>query len=714
MQGMVRSIVQLAIMVLPVFMCRAQDTIAFPQQAERPVGALFQFLEDSIGSMSLKEAVHDRNYRPLEQDVPNLGTSGSVFWARAVIKNNSEKREVVLSLPHPEIDLLDVYILERSAPVHLAHVGQSVPRDQRIASDPEFLFRLPIPSGASLPVLLRVQSNKQLQLPLILTTDSEFDQHRAGRNLFLGGYMGIMLVMAIYNLFVFFSFRERSYFLYVVYILFVCCTQLAFIGIGPFYLWAGSVWISSKASLILTLLTAMAASEFIRSFLRTKEYIPKIDGTIPYFYGLFLLNIAIYLFVSPTTGYKVAQLISGMFAFTLLGMIIAVWRKGVRQAGFMLLAWSAFLTGTMVFVMKDMGILPYNSITIYTMPVGSAIEGVLLSFGLADRINILRREKERSQADALRISRENERIIREQNVILDQKVKERTLELQESNEHLKRTQTQLVNAEKMASLGQLTAGIAHEINNPVNFITSNIPPLRRNLDEMLQILKAYRSMGPDATSDQIAAIVDMAGELDLDESLNELPDIIASIEEGADRTTEIVRGLRNFSRLDEDSLKPADINEGIRSTLTVLGSELRDQVEIELDLEPLPQVECFPGKLNQVFMNMLNNAMQATRQRYGGDRKGHIRVRTSATDQEVTIRIEDDGTGMTPEVVSRIYEPFFTTKDVGEGTGLGLSIAYGIIERHHGRIGVESTPGVGTIFQVSLPIHQPRVAQKRA
>jgi signal transduction histidine kinase len=174
------------------------------------------------------------------------------------------------------------------------------------------------------------------------------------------------------------------------------------------------------------------------------------------------------------------------------------------------------------------------------MPIGSAIEGVLLSFGLADRINILRREKERSQAEALKASLENERIIREQNVMLEEKVTERTHALQESNDHLKRTQSQLVNAEKMASLGQLTAGIAHEINNPVNFITSNIPPLRRNLGEVLEVLDDYRKAGTTADAQALNAAAAKEKKLGLDESIEELGEILGSIQEGAHRTAEIV------------------------------------------------------------------------------------------------------------------------------------------------------------------------------
>ncbi|MEZ4761355.1 MAG: hypothetical protein R2810_16450 [Flavobacteriales bacterium] len=172
------------------------------------------------------------------------------------------------------------------------------------------------------------------------------------------------------------------------------------------------------------------------------------------------------------------------------------------------------------------------------MPLGSVAEVVFLSFGLADRIDVLRQEKERSQAEALHVSRENEKIIREQNVVLEKKVHERTRALQESNDHLKRTQTQLVDAEKMA-LGQLTAGIAHEIDNPVNFITSNIAPLRRDLDDLLEVLAAYRALGGRVPPEVLDPVLSLEKELDIDISIEELAEIIGSIAEGADRTAEM-------------------------------------------------------------------------------------------------------------------------------------------------------------------------------
>jgi signal transduction histidine kinase len=317
------------------------------------------------------------------------------------------------------------------------------------------------------------------------------------------------------------------------------------------------------------------------------------------------------------------------------------------------------------------------------------VEVVLLSFGLADKINTLRHEKEQ--------------LILEQNVVLESKVAERTHALEESNRHLKNTQTKLVSAEKMASLGQLTAGIAHEINNPLNFISSNIPPLKRNLLDLKEVLDSYREASKD--DPRMAEVHALEKRIDLDFTVQEVKEIMDCIESGASRTSEIVRGLRTFSRLDEDDLKMADVNEGLRSTVVVLGPQFRDAVEIEYELGDIPQVECYPGKLNQVFMNLLNNAAHAVKQRHGRN-GGRIKISTSEAGGRVLIAIADNGIGMDESVQQRLFEPFFTTKEVGEGTGLGLSICQGIVEKHNGTLDLISAPGVGSTFTINIPVHQ--------
>lgn len=663
--------------------------------------------EDSTAVKTAEQVAAGGMFAPCATDVPNLPVSKSAHWLRFSIRNNSDEPQLLLSVPYAEIDEIDLYLVGAGMIKHLARTGRSREFVDRKGHDHEFMFDLPVAPGQEAGFLLRVRGFKPIHVPLMVSDQRGGAQARAERNLFFGAYAGIMLVMALYNLFVFFSTRDKSYFFYVLYILVISAAQLAFLGLGPTEVFGGSAWLGSRYSILFALLAVVLGMEFARRFIGTKAIVPKLHKFVPVFYVLVGLNMALYLFGDPWVGYQVAQAITGWTAIYLLVLTITAWRKGSRAAGFFLLAWAAFLVGVVVFILKDAGGLPFTQMTQYAMPFGSAVEGVLLSFALADRINILRKEKERSQAEALASAEENARITRDQNVILEQKVTERTEQLQQSLDQLKQAQSQLVEAEKMSSLGQLTAGIAHEINNPINYIRSNIPPLKRDMADLLEVLGAYRAHG----APQEVAVLER--QLGLDETIKEVGDILHSMEEGANRTAEIVRGLRSFSRLDEGDLKSVDVNDGIRSTLNILGPQLKDRVQVELQLNALDVVECFPGKLNQVLMNMLNNATQAVIARHGAH-GGLIKVISEQAEGHTVISILDNGVGMGPEVRARVFEPFFTTKAVGEGTGLGLSIAHSIIEKHNGRIEVDSVENEGSMFRIILPNTQPMAVAKRA
>ncbi len=268
-------------------------------------------------------------------------------------------------------------------------------------------------------------------------------------------------------------------------------------------------------------------------------------------------------------------------------------------------------------------------------------------------------------------------------------------------EDLKEAQQQLIMSEKMASLGQLTAGVAHEINNPINFVSANIKPLKEDLAEIIESIHRYDEV---IKENNLETFFEKVKEININNDLNytiqEVLELMKGIEEGASRTSEIVKGLRNFSRLDQNVLKRADINEGLDSTLALLHSVYKDHIEIEKDYGVLPDIECFPGEVNQVLMNILSNAIQAI------PVKGEISIKTTHHNDKVKIRIRDTGTGIDTETMNKIFDPFFTTKEVGKGTGLGLSISYGIIEKHNGKIEVASELGKGTEFTISLPITQ--------
>jgi len=278
--------------------------------------------------------------------------------------------------------------------------------------------------------------------------------------------------------------------------------------------------------------------------------------------------------------------------------------------------------------------------------------------------------------------------------------------LNKTLEDLKQTQTQLVESEKMASLGQLTAGIAHEINNPINFVTSNINPLKRDIDIMFSAINEIEnvSMSDSSIADKKKQIKEYKEEVDFDYLTLEIDHLIKGISEGAKRTAEIVKGLKVFSRLDEDDLKKTNINEGLESTMVIANNLLGNKIKVIKEYGNLPLAECYAGKLNQVFLNLISNAVYAVKKRFEENSGGEITIKTAYDNENILIKIKDNGIGMDADTQKKIFEPFFTTKDVGEGTGLGMSIAYNTIKKHNGQITVSSTHGEGSEFFLKIPI----------
>lgn len=267
---------------------------------------------------------------------------------------------------------------------------------------------------------------------------------------------------------------------------------------------------------------------------------------------------------------------------------------------------------------------------------------------------------------------------------------------------LKDTQSKLVESEKMASLGQLTAGVAHEINNPVNFISSNIKPLKLNISEIMEILNEYRKLNDEGLKESnLQKARELEEKYDIEYLIKELDTILAGINDGAERTKEIVLGLRNFSRLDKHQLKEVRLSEIIDSNLVLLRNQYKDRIDIKKSYDKnLPYIQCYPGQLSQVIMNILNNAIQAI------ESKGTISIKTRLSGEIAEILISDTGKGIPKDKLDNIFDPFYTTKEVGKGTGLGLSISYGIIQDHNGKIHVESELGKGSSFRISLPVRQ--------
>ncbi|MGI9069251.1 MAG: sensor histidine kinase [Pyrinomonadaceae bacterium] len=270
------------------------------------------------------------------------------------------------------------------------------------------------------------------------------------------------------------------------------------------------------------------------------------------------------------------------------------------------------------------------------------------------------------------------------------------IELAKSKTELERLQAQLVHTEKMASLGQLSAGIAHELNNPAGFIYGNMDLLGDYLSQLQSLLGVYdKATLPE---EAMQSVNSLKAKIKYERLVGDLNSILADCREGAERICDVVKNLRLFSRLDEAELKKVDIHSGIDSTVRLLSRYFSGgQVTLRRDYGDLPPISCYAGQLNQVWMNLLVNAAQAIPE------QGEVGISTKLEHGSVSVAISDTGAGIPEDQLSRIFDPFFTTKPVGEGTGLGLSISYGIIERHGGTIQVESQVGAGTTFTVRIP-----------
>lgn len=300
------------------------------------------------------------------------------------------------------------------------------------------------------------------------------------------------------------------------------------------------------------------------------------------------------------------------------------------------------------------------------------------------------------------------------NQSLETRIAERTTELWQANQTLAReqreltellgkveeAQNQLLQSEKMAAIGQLAAGVAHEINNPIGFVNSNVGTLKTYTEQLLAVVDAHEAVANGADP----AILEAARRnADLEFLREDLPQLIKESQDGLARVTRIVQDLKDFSHVDEASQQEADLNAGIESTLNVVWNEIKYKAEVVRQLGVVPPVHCVPAQINQVFMNILVNAAQAI------ETRGTITLRSGTENGYAWFEIEDNGKGIPEEVRKRIFEPFFTTKPVGKGTGLGLSISYDIIvKKHGGSLDVTSTPGKGTCFRISLPLsHSP-------
>lgn len=663
------------------------------------------------GEVYLRHAALDT----LQGERPNLGSLTDAVWIR-VSGWQGAPRQARIILDNPTLDSIEAMVIDGPRVLLRKQAGAAFGQvDDLIPA-----FSLPL--NESHDLWFRVRSTKPLVLPFSLTHEDRVASFREKRDLAVALYTGIVLAILIYNCFLAFSTGQQAYFSYTFVVLTVGLVQWGFNGYDRL-IWGHIPWLARNGLTMTGAASGLAALSFAREFLEVRRYTPRWNRIINGLLIVYGSAMVAALLGYPIVAYKLVNL-GALSAPAMLVLSLISWRKGNSPALWFFVAWLIFITAVTMQALRDFGVLASTPMSALLLPLGTVLEMLLLSFALGDRINLLKRSSDMANAKALAASLENERIVKQQNAELEQRVAQRTEALAAANadlsgalDELKGAQDQLIQTEKLASLGQMTAGIAHELNNPINYVQSNATSLRRDLEELIEIV--------DAHSDALAALAEgvpdaerltdaareKARKLDLGFLKEESRQLISGILEGADRTARIVGGLRVFGRMDGDKPVEASLSDLLEASITVLGDRARSRAQIEVNLaEAVPPLYCQSGKLSQVFMNIIVNAVQATEGRWENieDRKVSVELDrvmdANGKAIAIIVKVRDNGTGMDEETRQRIFDPFYTTKEIGKGTGLGLSIVKGILDDHGANIRVESSLGEGTAFILTFPL----------
>ena len=671
----------------------------------------FLELEDPLGSYKINDIISNPHFHPIGPLLPVLKYSRSTTWLKFILKNKTTRAFVPITIGPSVIDNFDMYFTDPVKSNHIINIPSGTPpRDSKLIKQNNTFINCIIFPDSVRTVYLRIKSGAPGVIPVQISSANDFFKNADLENIIVGGFIGIILIMAFYNLMLFIIVGDLSYLYYVSYIVFLGLSQVLLRGYGINFFVSKKVILNNYYIPFARICFGYSILLFTTEFLQLRQTLKSFFKYYYLLYAIYTLALIAVITGYVLVAYNLITISAVLTSVTLLFIGGLLYFKGFRPARYFMLGWGTFLISMLISIARNRGFIVHNAFTSNIILYSSALELILFSIALADKINFYRRQNSQTQLLSLTIAKENERLITEQNILLESEVNVRTQQLIQTNqnlsltiEDLKSAQMKLIETEKMASLGQLTAGVAHEINNPINFVSSNVKPLRLDFLEIFSLLDKYNEAGE--TPDQ-AELLDIAQQykqsIDIDFLKEEILSLLDGIEEGASRTTEIVQSLRTFSRTDEMALKPIDVNKAVLNTLILLRSSIPYNIEIKPVLNKLRLLNCYPGKINQVLMNLINNGIQAIKAKELQDNES-VMITTTDQPENITIEITDTGIGMSDEIKQRIFEPFFTTKDVGEGTGLGLSIVFGIIEDHHGTIDVQSEPGKGTTFIITLP-----------
>lgn len=666
------------------------DVAELGQHALTPY-AYIRVLEDPTASLTLADVSKPdaaQRFGPVpDLDHPmGFGTTRSVVWLALPLKNSaSTPSDVMLEVPYSRLGYLDFFVRSANGAVKANQTGNLLPFAQRPYPHHFFVQPITVPAHEALTVYLRVQTPNTMNVPVQLWTRDAFDAYERTDYVVQAWYFGMVTAMVIFNLLLFVSLRDTNYLLYVGFVASLALTMAAFNGLAFEFLWSDTPALTPIATYVGPSLSMVGLLLFTRRMLGTPVLVPRLDRAMQACIVLLVVLPLGLTFALPQTvklGY--ALVVVSSLLILLSGLIGSL--RGQRSAMLFVLAFAGLCLALIASQVRALGFGLNMDPTTDGIQVGSAIEMLLLAFALADRFHVLRREKAQAQAQALHAQSQLVQTLQTSERELEAHVAQRTLELSDTVTRLHKTQDELVQAEKLASLGALVAGVAHELNTPIGNALTTSTALEHRMKDL--------------------ADMSARGELrrsTLEELVRDGQEMAALITRSCVRAGDLITSFKQVA-VDQTSeqRKTFDLRTLVEETIAVVRAGLMlAPWRIEVDVPEDLQCDSYPGPLGQVLINLVQNAALHA---FAGRATGCLKISAQLTGNAISMQVEDDGVGMSPHTLAHIFEPFFTTRLGQGGSGLGLPVSRNIVTAMlGGSLTVHSTANVGTSFILVFP-----------
>jgi two-component system, NtrC family, sensor kinase len=749
---------------LPTFLSANDPLVLYDFKTDHKVSKYIKYYFDTSNTLGIKDILEDKTLAWVDNKNPeslSLGFNTSTLWLSFdVINICCENKNWYIELGYPPLDSITYYHITEDGKTTTIQDGDLYPVPNNSIKSKYYNFLMVLPNNGKSKIVFKIRSESSLAIPLSIYSAEGFSEKIQLEEYFFGAFCGIMVIMAFYNLFIYFSTKENSYLFYILYILSFLLQSLSLRGYIREY-FPSLLYLNNLAPILFTELSLFFGLSFTSSFLQTKENLPSLHKLILSYMFVPFIGVSLAFFTNYSIAIKYATITSFVSSFVILFVSITSIRNKFRPARFFILGWGMLSLGIVIYALRMGGIIPHNFFTNSSYQIFSILEILLLSLALGDKINILK--KEFSQNLELKVNERTRELSAMVELVYEQKgAVEQTLK------ELKETQAQLVEAEKKAALGQLVSSVAHEINNPISAIQANVgiaeSALKPIFYDFLSFIRTlseiqvnvFKELVQLSISSQVyistkeernlkkkidiefqqytpkneknfLEIKDLLLELRLfdqfhkytelfteDEYLEVLRNLLILISEfralkniniSVEKTTKVVFILRKYlNTYIKGEYKTINISEEINKVLLLYDNYIKNSIKINRFYNDEININCISDDVKHVWRNLIYNSIQAMQ---STDKILSISIDKITKDTKLyaKVQIMDSGIGIEPENKQKIFSPFYTTKPQGEGIGLGLYISKTIIDEHNGKIEFESEKNK-TVFTILLPIQE--------